>query len=117
MYSLIAERRDLLRKIEALQKRLDHIEASPAYQEEAQFLERLHALMDEHEMYTPDVLGLLSERPGKKPSRRKKRESELKVFTNPHTGETISAYRTNKRKLQEWMDEYGQEIVLSWQVE
>lgn len=39
---------------------------------------------------------------------------KVKLWTNPHTGETVESGRRDHKTLQEWAAQYGQEVVLTW---
>lgn len=35
-------------------------------------------------------------------------------FTNPHTGESVRSANILKAKVQEWIQQYGKDVVLTW---
>jgi hypothetical protein len=48
------------------------------------------------------------------PIKATRRERVVKVYKNPHTGETIETKGGNHRQLKEWKSEFGADTVESW---
>ena len=45
---------------------------------------------------------------------RKRRRRKLKVYRNPHTGETVETRGANHKVLKAWKAEHGSAVVESW---
>lgn len=52
-------------------------------------------------------------KPAAEPARTRRRR-KLKVYKNPHTGETVKTRGGNHRVLKAWKAEHGSEVVESW---
>lgn len=119
---------DYLKKeqmLKQLQEELQALENNSELKAELEFKEKLQVLMTEHGKLARDVCEMLDPSYRSKPAKagkvstsstdgRKKRP--LKVYKNPHTGETVETRGGNNKVIQEWKAEFGNEEVVSWVV-
>jgi len=106
--------------LKQLQEELQALESSSELKKELEFKEKLKALMDEHgkkardvcEILDPSYLNAPAKGSNSGTSNRKKRA--LKVYKNPHTGQTVETRGGNHKIIQEWKSEYGNDEVVSW---
>lgn len=108
----------------ALQEQLSALEAlknDSGLQREIEFEEKLKSLMEEYGANLGKVIAILdpasslrkiNARP--EGDRQQRKPREVKVYKNPHTGETIETKGGNHRQLKEWKSEYGGDVVESW---
>ncbi|HHH9443140.1 TPA: histone-like nucleoid-structuring protein, MvaT/MvaU family, partial [Pseudomonas aeruginosa] len=88
---------------------------SQGYQAEAEFSEKLRALMGSYDKSLRDVIKILEpEAKPEKQVRHHKRARTLKRYKNPHTGEIVETKGGNNRTLKAWKEQYGADAVLSW---
>ncbi|AUZ62035.1 transcriptional regulator MvaT, P16 subunit (plasmid) [Pseudomonas sp. XWY-1] len=108
----------------ALQEQLSALEAlknDSGLQREIEFENKLKSLMQEYDANLGKVIAILDPasslrkinvRPDGDRQQRKPRE--VKVYKNPHSGETIETKGGNHRLLKEWKTQYGGDVVESW---
>lgn len=110
--------------LKQLQEELSALEDNKELQQELEFKDALTRLMTEYGKVSRDVCEMLDPSynapgAGKKATGandgRKKRT--LKVYKNPHTGETVETRGGNQKQIQEWKSEFGNEEVVSWIVD
>lgn len=53
-------------------------------------------------------------KPAAKPAAKPYGERQPKIFTNPHTNETITVKRLDHGTLKAWIAEYGDDVVNTW---
>lgn len=106
-------------ELKQLQAELDALKGDDRLQAEIEFKNRLEAMMNEFGKTKRDVITLLgpdhlttANKGNAGSDGRKKRK--LKVFKNPHTGQTIETRGGNHKGLRAWKDEYGEETVNGW---
>lgn len=120
--SLINQYRETQAAIAKLQSRLENLKNDSRLQKELEFETRLRELLDEYEKSLPDILALLdnegkSARNTNRAVREEapvKRTRRLKVYRNPHNGDTIQTKGGNHKQLKEWKAQWGSEEVESW---
>ncbi|OAS07646.1 transcriptional regulator [Pseudomonas putida] len=108
----------------ALQEQLSALEAlknDSGLQREIEFEEKLKSLMEEYGVNLGKIIAILdpasslrkiNARP--EGDRQQRKPREVKVYRNPHTGETIETKGGNHRQLKEWKTQYGGDVVESW---
>jgi hypothetical protein len=110
--------------LKQLQDELNALQDNKELQQELEFKDALTKLMTEYGKVSRDVCAMLDPNyaapgAGKKATSatdgRKKRM--LKVYKNPHTGETVETRGGNNKTIQEWKAEFGNEEVVSWVIE
>ena len=108
----------------ALQEQLSALEAlknDSGLQREIEFEEKLKSLMQEYDANLGKVIAILDPASVQRKSftspesnRQQRKPREVKVYKNPHTGETIETKGGNHRQLKEWKTQYGGDVVESW---
>ncbi|HHN1485766.1 TPA: histone-like nucleoid-structuring protein, MvaT/MvaU family [Pseudomonas aeruginosa] len=108
----------------ALQEQLSALEAlknDSGLQREIEFEEKLKSLMAEYGANLGKVIAILDpasslRKTNARPEgdRQQRKPREVKVYRNPHTGETIETKGGNHRQLKEWKTQYGGDVVESW---
>ncbi|QFU01009.1 hypothetical protein FIU83_05110 [Halomonas sp. THAF5a] len=104
-----------------LQEELKKMENDERLKAELDFKNRLETLMREFDKSAADVIKLLdpTQDTGKASSSATKTgraKRKLKVYQNPHTGETVETRGGNQKTLKAWKEEYGAETVEGWLV-
>ncbi len=120
--SLITQYRETKAAIEELQARLQSLQNDSRLQHELEFETRLRELLAEYNKSLPDVLALLDNegKSAKAAARTAKTEAptkrtrRLKIYKNPHSGETIETKGGNHKQLKEWKAQWGGDVVESW---
>lgn len=114
--SKLAEFRRLEQQLAQQLAELDFLKNDASFKKEVEFEEKLRELLGEYDMGLNDILGLFGEAPArsKASSPASRRQRKLKVYENPHTGETIGTKGGNHKELKAWKAKYGAETVESW---
>ncbi len=98
-----------------LQKQLNDLEKDKRLKTELDFKEKIEEVMRTYDMSAEDVIELfkpyMPQKVYVKPTRKPRK---LKVYKHPENGEVIETRGGNHKKLREWKEEYGAEIVESW---
>lgn len=108
----------------ALQEQLSALEAlknDSGLQREIEFEEKLKSLMQEYDANLGKVIAILDPASVQRKSfispdsnRQQRKPREVKVYKNPHTGETIETKGGNHRQLKEWKARWGGDVVEGW---
>ncbi|HEE9764363.1 histone-like nucleoid-structuring protein, MvaT/MvaU family [Pseudomonas putida] len=108
----------------ALQEQLSALEAlknDSGLQREIEFEEKLKSLMQEYDANLGKVIAILDPASVQRKSftspesnRQQRKPREVKVYKNPHTGETIETKGGNHRQLKEWKAQWGGDVVEGW---
>ncbi|MFZ5957225.1 histone-like nucleoid-structuring protein, MvaT/MvaU family [Pseudomonas knackmussii] len=108
----------------ALAEQLAHFEAlknDNGLKKEIEFEEKLKDLMSQYGKSLRDVVAILDPESARDAVRRGprtapsiRRARAIKVYKNPHTGETVETKGGNHKVLKAWKAEYGNETVESW---
>ncbi|HBO3329411.1 TPA: histone-like nucleoid-structuring protein, MvaT/MvaU family [Pseudomonas aeruginosa] len=105
----------------ALAEQLAHLESlknDAGLKKEIQFETDLKGLLSEYGKSLRDVVEILDPQAsrGVRPVAAKgnRRQRVVKVYKNPHTGETIETKGGNHKVLKSWKAEHGAEAVESW---
>ncbi|MCL6692318.1 DNA binding protein [Pseudomonas sp. R3.Fl] len=101
---------------------LESLKNDSSLKKEIEFEEKLKKLMSTYGKNLKDIIGILDPAAGaigrkgshKVDARRKARV--VKVYKNPHTGETVETKGGNHKVLKTWKTEYGNDTVESWLV-
>ncbi|GLU39176.1 MULTISPECIES: histone-like nucleoid-structuring protein, MvaT/MvaU family [unclassified Pseudomonas] len=101
---------------------LESLKNDSSLKKEIEFEEKLKKLMSTYGKNLKDIIGILDPAAGvvgrkvshKVDARRKARV--VKVYKNPHTGETVETKGGNHKVLKAWKTEYGNDTVESWLV-
>lgn len=108
----------------ALQEQLSALEAlkyDSGLQREIEFENKLKSLMQEYDANLGKIIAILDPASSLRKinarsegDRQQRKPREVKVYKNPHTGETIETKGGNHRQLKEWKTQYGGDVVESW---
>lgn len=117
--SKVAQYRDLERQIADQLAKLDEIKADKAFQQEAEFEDKLSKLMEKYGMSLKNVIELLDPHAAKgraqaQEAKGVRKERALKRYLNPHTNEVVETKGGNQKTLKAWKEEHGAEVVESW---
>jgi len=119
--SKLAEFRQLEKHLAEQMAQLEALKGDAGLAEEIKFEEKLRNLLGEYGKSLRDVIAILdpaslNRKGGAAPVAAKatRRERVVKVYKNPHTGETIETKGGNHRQLKEWKSEFGADTVESW---
>ena len=120
--SPIAEFRKLEQQLAAQLAELDAMKNDSGLQAEMQFESKLRGLLAEYGYSLRDVISLLDPTAAKRgksaplPAAEKgtRKARSLKVYKNPHNGETVETKGGNHKLLKAWKSEYGSDVVESW---
>lgn len=104
-----------------LRDELDEIEADPEFAQHLKFVEEIDAVLEKYGKHRRELGALIppSMRPAnqdnaKRDGRSGPRSVTLRVWKNPHTGETVEAKNKLNKTVRAWIEEHGQEEVDSW---
>ena len=118
--SKLAEFRQLEKHLAEQMAQLEALKGDAGLAEEIKFEEKLRNLLGQYGKSLRDVIAILDpaslNRKGAAlaPIKATRRERVVKVYKNPHTGETIETKGGNHRQLKEWKTEFGADTVESW---
>jgi len=120
--SRLAEYRKLEQQIAAHLAELESMKGNSALQAEIEFEAKLRTLLGEYGYSLRDVIALLDPQAASRrklaplaaPEKSTRRARELKVYKNPHSGETVETKGGNHKTLKSWKAEHGADVVESW---
>jgi DNA-binding protein H-NS len=121
--SVLNKYKQLQEQLEQVKAAHDALEQDPQVQRMMEAGSFLRDLMSEYGLTVQGIVDLLE--PGhvvvpagsvEAPARRARRQRPLKVYTNPHTGETVETRGGNHRTLREWRERWG-DAVADWAAE
>ena len=98
---------------EQLSEDLQKLENDAEVQNFLQFERELRALLAEYGFsakYASEVLSARKQLPPRTPRVRR----SMRLYTNPHTGETIRTSGGGPKRLQAWRAKYGRAVVQTW---
>lgn len=118
--SRLAEFRQLEQQLAAQLAELETLKGSSELKAEIEFENKLRTLLEKYGFSLRDVINILdpqavgrSSAPAA-PQKATRKAREVKVYKNPHNGETIETKGGNHRLLKEWKAQYGGDEVESW---
>jgi len=118
--SRLAEFRELERNLAAQLAELENLKNDAGLKKEIEFEKKLRSLLESYGYSLRDVVNVLDpeaarRNPGvKAPKATQRKAREIKVYKNPHNGEVIETKGGNHRRLKEWKQEHGSDVVESW---
>jgi hypothetical protein len=117
--SKLAEFRQLEKHLAEQLQALEVLKGDAGLKKEIEFETKLRALLADYSYSLKDVINLLDPKRGRTgPANESKgtsrRARQVKVYTNPHNGETVETKGGNHKVLKEWKTKYGAETVESW---
>ncbi|RUR34771.1 H-NS histone [Vreelandella andesensis] len=122
--SIISNYIEKKQQLKKLQAELQALQNNKELQQELEFKDQLARLMTEYGKISREVCEILDPNYSAAASGKKavsltdgRKKRTLKVYKNPHTGETVETRGGNQKKIQEWKAEHGNEEVVSWVIE
>ncbi|KFE52418.1 histone-like nucleoid-structuring protein, MvaT/MvaU family [Pseudomonas syringae] len=120
--SRLAEYRKLEQQLAAQLAELDAMKNDAGLQAEIEFETKLRSLLGEYGYSLRDIISLLDPQaatrrksaPLAAPEKSTRRARELKIYKNPHSGETVETKGGNHKTLKAWKNEHGAAEVESW---
>ena len=116
--SRLAEFRQLEQKLAAQLAELEAMKGSSELQKEIEFETKLRELLAKYGYSLKDVINLLDPQGGRRaPAAQQtgtRKARQVKVYTNPHTGEVVETKGGNHKILKEWKSKHGAATVESW---
>lgn len=114
--SKLAEFREAERKLQEQLALLEKLKSDGGLKKELEFKDQLQALMDQYGMNLRNVVEILDPQSSAEPvaAQQPRRTRQLKVYKNPHNGETIETKGGNHKTLKAWKQQYGGDTVESW---
>lgn len=118
--SRLAEFRHLEQELSRQMVELDKLKNDEGLKREIEFETKLRDLLGEYNFSLKNIINLLDpqsatrrapKHPGEKATRKPR---SLKVYKNPHSGETVQTKGGNNSILKNWKAEYGAEEVEAW---
>ena len=118
--SRLAEFRHLEQELARQMAELDKLKNDEGLKREIEFETKLRDLLGEYNFSLRHIITLLdpqspsrgaSKQSGEKQTRRPR---TLKIYKNPHSGETVQTKGGNHATLKSWKAEYGSQEVESW---
>ncbi|QRK81777.1 H-NS histone family protein [Pseudomonas granadensis] len=117
--SRLAEFRQLEKHLAEQLQALEALKGDAGLKKEIEFETKIRDLLAKYGFSLKDVINILdpqtgsraSTAPAKKGSRKAR---QVKVYKNPHSGETIETKGGNHRGLKAWKEQYGSDTVESW---
>lgn len=120
--SRLAEFRHLEQELARQMAELETLKNDEGLKREIEFETKLRDLLAEYNFSLKNIITLLDpqsasrrilKQPEQKP-RQTRRARSVKVYTNPHSGETVQTKGGNHKTLKSWKAEYGAQEVDSW---
>ncbi|MCP8465002.1 DNA binding protein [Pseudomonas sp. ZM23] len=113
--SKLAEFREAERQLKEQLALLEKLKNDSSLKKELEFKDQLQVLMDQYGMNLRNVIEILDPQGPSEPAPAAQRRSrQLKVYKNPHNGETIETKGGNHKTLKAWKQQYGAATVESW---
>jgi DNA-binding protein H-NS len=116
--SKLAEFRQLEKHLAEQLQALEALKGDAGLQKEIDFEKKLRDLLAKYGYSLKDVINLLDPQAGRRAPvsepKATRRARQVKVYKNPHTGETIETKGGNHRGLKEWKSQHGAATVESW---
>lgn len=114
--SKLADFRAIERQIAELLEAQERLKDDKDFQRDRAFDEGLTALMDEYGFQAKDVIAILCPEQAnqEQPQKARRKPRAVKVYLNPHTGQTVATRGGNNKIIREWKARYSAEVVESW---
>ena len=120
--SVVSRKAALEQQMAQIGKELKSIERSAAFKKENAISRALNNLMKKHGCSKNDLISILQgdatvpAKRGLASSTKTRKPRKLKVFSNPHTGETVETRGGNHKVLKAWKSEYNLANIDEWLV-
>lgn len=113
--SKLSEYKSVQSQIAEMTKNLAALESDPQLVREMELEKKLRELMEEYGKSASDVIALLDPKAGQSAKVQSRKTRRVKRYVNPNTNEVIETRGGNHKKLKEWKDQYGADVVEEWQ--
>ena len=115
--SKLAEFKALEAQLAEQLKQLDTLKNDEGLKREIEFERKLRTLMAEYGMSLRGIINLLDPQPVyrvEQKATKNRRERQVKLYKNPHTGEVVQTKGGNHKVLKAWKAEVGADVVEGW---
>lgn len=118
--SRLAEFRKLEQQLAAQLAELETLKNDDGLKREIEFEKKLRSLLSEYGYSLRDIIAILDPQsasrraPAAVAEKSSRKPRQLKVYTNPHTGERVETKGGNHKTLKEWKSQHGADEVESW---
>lgn len=117
--SKLAEYRQLEKHLAQQLQALEALKGDAGLKKEIEFETKLRDLLAKYSYSLKDVINLLDPQttrraPAGESKGGSRRARQVKIYKNPHTGETVETKGGNHKTLKEWKSEHGSDTVESW---
>jgi len=117
--SKLAEFRQLEKHLAEQLQALEALKGDAGLKQEIEFETKLRALLAKYGYSFKDVVNLLDPQAGRRAPAAQSQSStrkprQVKVYTNPESGEVVETKGGNHKTLKEWKAKYGSDTVESW---
>lgn len=118
--SRLAEFRALEQQLAAQMAELEALKNDDSLKKEIEFEQKLRDLLGEYGYSLRNVIAILDPQAANRrsapavESKAARKPRQVKVYKNPHSGETIETKGGNHSGLKAWKQEYGADEVESW---
>lgn len=118
--SRLAEFRALEQQLAAQMAELEALKNDDSLKQEIEFEQKLRGLLGEYGYSLRNVVAILDPKAASRLSapvvetKAPRKPRQVKVYKNPHTGETIETKGGNHTGLKEWKAKWGSDEVESW---
>lgn len=116
--SKLVEFRQLEKHLAEQLQALEALKGDAGLKKEIEFEAKLRDLLAKYSYSLKDVINLLDPQSGRRAPvsepKATRKAREVKVYKNPHTGETIETKGGNHRGLKQWKSDHGAMTVESW---
>lgn len=120
--SRLAEFRQLEKHLSEQLAALEAMKSDEGLKKEVEFETKLRALLAEYSYSLRNVIAILDPRassrtPTAAAPKAVRRARDVKIYKNPNSGELIETKGGNHRKLKEWKNEFGADVVETWRTQ
>lgn len=118
--SKLTEFRKLEQQLARQRAELEAMKGDAGLKNEIEFETKLRALLGEYGFSLKNIINLLDPHANVRSSsvavksKVVRKARNVKVYKNPNTGELVETKGGNHRRLKEWKNEFGAEVVESW---
>ncbi|MDV5387577.1 histone-like nucleoid-structuring protein, MvaT/MvaU family [Pseudomonas juntendi] len=118
--SRLAEFRALEQQLAAQLAELEALKNDDSLKKEIEFEQKLRDLLGEYGYSLRNVISILDPQAATRRAapvqaeKASRKPRQVKVYKNPHTGETIETKGGNHKQLKEWKAEHGADEVENW---
>jgi hypothetical protein len=117
--SKLAEYRQLEKHLAEQLQALEALKGDDGLKKEIEFETKLRKLLEQYGFSLKHIVDILEpqttpKRQGAAPAASTRKPRELKIYTNPNTGEVIETKGGNHKALKEWKTKHGANVVDGW---